>query len=90
VNALGDQSARRRFVEELDRNFSVVAAAGASEAPAEYRIEVPAAEEWLTPFVHLLVVQLLSYYVAIGRGSNPDTGREDHPQHARARIHFKL
>jgi len=79
-----------RASRELGILRVVVAAAGASEAPAEYRIEVPAAEEWLTPFVHLLVVQLLSYYVAIGRGSNPDTGREDHPQHARARIHFKL
>jgi glucosamine 6-phosphate synthetase-like amidotransferase/phosphosugar isomerase protein len=47
-------------------------------------------EEWLSPFVQVVPVQLLSYYVALERACNPDTGREDQPAHARAREHYKL
>src|SRR5713226_2405785 len=67
-----------------------VAAQGVAAAAAEHTIEVPAVEEWLSPFVLVVPLQFLAYFVALERGTNPDTGREDHPQHARARIHFKL
>jgi hypothetical protein len=35
-------------------------------------------------------VQLIAYYVALARSTNPDTCRRDHPAHARARQHFDL
>lgn len=66
-----------------------IAAAGVTEIPAEYSIEVPEMAEWLSPFVQVVAAQLLSYFVALERGSNPDTGREDHPAHAHARRHIE-
>ena len=69
-------------------NPSRAAAERSIESPAI--IEVPRIDEWLSPFVQVVPVQLLSYYVALERGCNPDTGREDQPLHARAREHFKL
>jgi glucosamine--fructose-6-phosphate aminotransferase (isomerizing) len=57
-------------------------------ALADYVIQVPAVDEWLTPFVHAVAGQLLAYFVALERGANPDTGREDQPAHARARRLF--
>ena len=67
-----------------------VSTAGASKAPVEHVIEVPAAPEWLSPFVTTPTVQLLSYFLALERGTQPDTGREHEPAHARAREHYKL
>ena len=88
----GDDQARSllRATGELGVLRVAVAAEGVGEVPAEHRIEVPAIEEWLSPFVQVIPVQLLSYYVALERGVNPDTGREDQPAHARARGHYKL
>ncbi len=40
--------------------------------------------------LQVVPAQLLSYYVALERQCNPDTGREDQPAHARARQHYKL
>jgi glucosamine--fructose-6-phosphate aminotransferase (isomerizing) len=57
-------------------------------ALADHVIQVPAVDEWLTPFVHAVAGQLLAYFVALERGANPDTGREDQPAHARARRLF--
>jgi glucosamine--fructose-6-phosphate aminotransferase (isomerizing) len=48
-------------------------------------LAVPAVEEWLSPFVFLVPLQLLTYYLALARGTNPDCGRQDQPAHARAR-----
>lgn len=88
----GDERARSvlRAAGELGVLRVAVAAKGIAEAPAEHRIEVPAAEEWLSPFVQVVPVQLLSYYVALERQCNPDTGREHQPAHARARAHYML
>jgi glucosamine--fructose-6-phosphate aminotransferase (isomerizing) len=56
----------------------------ASDVPAEVVLEVPQVAEWLSPFLHTLVVQLLSYCVALERGAHPDTGRFHQPPHAAA------
>jgi glucosamine--fructose-6-phosphate aminotransferase (isomerizing) len=57
---------------------------------AEHVIEIPAVEEWLAPFVHLVPLQLLTYWIALERGVNPDTGRQDQAAHARAHALYKL
>ncbi len=79
-----------RAAGELGVLRVAVASSGAADTPAERRIEVPGVEEWLSPFVHVVPVQFLGYYVALERRSNPDTGREDQSNHARARQHYKL
>lgn len=55
-----------------------------------HRLEVPATPEWLSPFVHVIPSQFLSYFLALERGTNPDTGHEDDPAHSRAKQHFQL
>ena len=57
---------------------------------AEYVVEAPALEEWLSPTVLLIPVQLLTYFIALERGINPDTGRQDQSRHARAHALYKL
>jgi glucosamine--fructose-6-phosphate aminotransferase (isomerizing) len=64
--------------------------AAPAEPVAEHVLEVPASGEWLSPLLHVVPVQLLAYYVALARSTNPDTCRRDHPAHARARQHFDL
>ena len=50
---------------------------------------IPPVEEWLSPFVFLVPLQLLTYFLALARGTNPDHGRLDQPSHARARAIYK-
>jgi len=50
---------------------------------------VPAVEEWLSPFVFLVPLQLLTYFLALARGTNPDHGRLDQSEHARAQNIYK-
>jgi glutamine---fructose-6-phosphate transaminase (isomerizing) len=52
-------------------------------------LAVPEAPEWLSAFIQLVPLQLLSYYTALSRGLNPDTGRQDQPGHAAAAKHYK-
>lgn len=52
-------------------------------------LAVPTVEEWLSPFVFLVPLQLLTYFLALARGTNPDRGRQDQPAHASARQHYK-
>lgn len=59
------------------------------EISAEQILVVPEAEEWLAAFVHLVPLQLLTYLVALERGTNPDTGRQEQPAHAAASRHYK-
>ncbi|MGA8145675.1 MAG: SIS domain-containing protein [Candidatus Acidiferrales bacterium] len=47
------------------------------------------AGEWLAAFTHLVPLQLLNYFIALERGLNPDTGRQDQPAHAAASRHYK-
>jgi glucosamine--fructose-6-phosphate aminotransferase (isomerizing) len=59
-----------------------------SGVPAEIVLEVPPVAEWLSPFLHAAVAQLLSYHVALARGANPDTGRFHETAHAAAQKFF--
>ena len=71
----------------------VVATPGAgtgAAAQAEQRIDVPAVAEWLSPLVLVVPLQLICYYVALDRGTNPDRGRQNEPDHARAQKMFVL
>lgn len=70
----------------------LIASHGAApgESVAEHVLEVPACGEWLSPMLQVVPLQLLSYFVAIQRGTNPDTCRREQPAHARARQHFDL
>ncbi|MGA8103750.1 MAG: SIS domain-containing protein [Candidatus Acidiferrales bacterium] len=52
-------------------------------------IEVPDGPSWMSPFLHLIPAQLLAYHLALARGINPDTGRQDQEAHARATRVFK-
>ena len=49
----------------------------------------PGAGEWLAAFTHLIPLQLLNYFIALERGLNPDTGRQDQAAHAAAGRHYK-
>ena len=66
------------------------APAAPPDIPAERIIELPGVPEWLSAFTHLIPIQFLSYYLALARGTNPDTGRQHEPTHARAQSLFKL
>lgn len=59
------------------------------DVSAEQIFTAPEAAEWLTAFVHLVPLQLLTYFMALERGLNPDTGRQDQPAHAAASRHYK-
>ncbi|MHB8526925.1 MAG: SIS domain-containing protein [Candidatus Acidiferrales bacterium] len=61
----------------------------ATDDSADDWFAVPAVEEWLSPFVFLVPLQLLTYFLALARGTNPDHGRLDQPGHARARKIYK-
>lgn len=63
---------------------AIVTRGADSDVPAEIVLEVPEVAEWLSPFLHVVPAQLLSYFVALERGANPDTGRFHEPAHARA------
>lgn len=56
---------------------------------AEHTLVVPECAEWLSAFVHLVPLQLLNYFIALEKGVNPDTGRQDQPAHAAASRHYK-
>jgi glucosamine 6-phosphate synthetase-like amidotransferase/phosphosugar isomerase protein len=50
---------------------------------------VPEAPEWLAAFIHLVPLQLLTYFLALERGVNPDGGRMEQPAHGAASKHYK-
>lgn len=56
---------------------------------AEEILVLPEAPEWLSAFVHLIPLQLLTYYLALERGASPDSGRMEQPAHAAASKHYK-
>jgi glucosamine--fructose-6-phosphate aminotransferase (isomerizing) len=60
------------------------------QPPAEHVVRVPRVPEWLSPFVALIPIQWLSYWVAVERGTNPDNERKENPAHARSREFFRL
>jgi glucosamine--fructose-6-phosphate aminotransferase (isomerizing) len=65
--------------------LAVVSAGAAVDARIEPALVVPAAPDWLALFPHTVAAQLLAYFLALERGTNPDTGREEQPAHRRAR-----
>jgi glucosamine--fructose-6-phosphate aminotransferase (isomerizing) len=56
---------------------------------AEHTFVVPECAGWLAAFVHIVPLQLLTYYMALERDLNTDTGRQDQPAHAAAAKHYK-
>jgi glucosamine--fructose-6-phosphate aminotransferase (isomerizing) len=86
------------------RNLAILRAAGevgalrlavanrakSPDLPAEHVLEIPVAPEWLSPFVTVVPLQLLAYFLALERGTNPDTAREHEPAHERAKAHYQL
>jgi glucosamine--fructose-6-phosphate aminotransferase (isomerizing) len=87
LRAVGELGVYR--VAVISRQNSTAPAAP-PETPAERVIELPGVSEWLSAFTHLIPIQFLSYYLALARGTNPDTGRQHEPAHARAQSLFKL
>ncbi|MGA9593006.1 MAG: SIS domain-containing protein [Candidatus Acidiferrales bacterium] len=56
---------------------------------AEDVLLVPECAEWLQAFVHLAPLQLLNYFLALERGTSPDSGRQEQELHAAASKHYK-
>jgi glutamine---fructose-6-phosphate transaminase (isomerizing) len=87
-----DNRARQilRAAGELRMLRAAIADSSANhDISAEQILVVPETAEWLTAFVHLVPLQLLTYFLALERGLNPDTGRQDQPAHAAASRHYK-
>jgi glutamine---fructose-6-phosphate transaminase (isomerizing) len=79
-----------RAAGELKMLRAAVAPPSANrDISAEHIFVVPEAAEWLCAFVHLVPLQLLSYFTALERALNPDTGRQDQAAHAAASKHYK-
>ena len=51
---------------------------------------LPAVEEIWSPFMYVLPLQLLTYYLALAKGCQPDHFRRDDPAFARAHSHYVL
>lgn len=87
-----DERARQilRAAGELKMlRVAVTTAAANHDISAEHVLVVPELPEWLAAFVHLVPLQLLTYFVALERGLNPDTGRQDQAAHAAAKKHYQ-
>ncbi|MCL6564824.1 MAG: SIS domain-containing protein [Acidobacteriia bacterium] len=92
VAFLDAASAARRTVQALRaaretgaRGLAVVSSGVSVDARTAPVLVVPAAPDWLALFPHTVAAQWLAYFLALERGTNPDTGREEQPAHARAR-----
>ena len=53
-------------------------------------ISVPECDEMFSPIMYLAPLQLLTYWLALELGHNPDTFRLDDPRHLAARQHYTL
>jgi glucosamine--fructose-6-phosphate aminotransferase (isomerizing) len=89
-----DSDARARQILKAAGELGVFRTAIATpsanhDIAAEDVLLVPQCDEWLSAFVHLVPLQLLTYYLAIERGTNPDTGRMEQPGHSKASKHYK-
>jgi len=85
-------AAALRAVSELGALRVLVATQGAApdDAAAEHVLTLPVVSEWRSPLVHVVPLQLLAYFAALERGTNPDTCRRDQPAHTRAHQHYDL
>jgi len=79
-----------RAVGEIGLLRVAVVPEGIEPPPAEHVVRVPRVPEWLSPFVTLIPVQWLAYWMAVERGTNPDNERKEDPRHARSREYFRL
>jgi glucosamine--fructose-6-phosphate aminotransferase (isomerizing) len=79
-----------RAVGEIGALRLAVAPEASAAPPAEHIARVPRVPEWLSPFVTLIPIQWLAYWLAVERGTNPDNERKESPAHARSRNHFRL
>jgi glucosamine--fructose-6-phosphate aminotransferase (isomerizing) len=76
---------------------AIVTPSANHEISAEHTLVVPELApttksetgERLATFTHLVPLQLLNYFIALERGVNPDSGRQDQPPHAAASRHYK-
>jgi glucosamine--fructose-6-phosphate aminotransferase (isomerizing) len=68
---------------------AIVTPSANHDISAEHTLVVPESEEWLAAFVHLIPLQLFTYFIALERGTNPDTGRQEQPAQAAASRHYK-
>jgi glutamine---fructose-6-phosphate transaminase (isomerizing) len=89
-----ETDARARQILQAAGELKMLRAAIASpsanhDISAEQILAVPETPEWFTAFVHLVPLQLLTYFLALERGLNPDTGRQDQAAHAAASRHYK-
>jgi glucosamine--fructose-6-phosphate aminotransferase (isomerizing) len=100
TGAASDNRARQilRAAGELKMLRIAIASPSANhEISAEHTLVVPELAattksetgEWLAAFTHLIPLQLLNYFIALERGVNPDSGRQDQPAHAAASHHYK-
>ncbi len=80
LNAAGELKMLRAAIASPSANHDI---------SAEHILVVPEVAEWLTAFVHLVPLQRLTYFLALERGLNPDTGRQDQPAHAAASRYYK-
>ena len=79
-----------RAAGELKMPRAAIAVLSANhDLSAEQILQVPEAPEWLAAFVHLIPLQLLTYFLALERGVSPDSGRMEQPAHAAASKHYK-
>ncbi|MCH9009503.1 MAG: SIS domain-containing protein, partial [Chloroflexi bacterium] len=53
-------------------------------------IELPTVQEFLTPLLYLVPLQMFTYWLAVESGRNPDTFRLDDPKHQAARENYEL
>jgi glucosamine--fructose-6-phosphate aminotransferase (isomerizing) len=86
-----DQRGRQimRAAGELRMPRAAIAVPSAKhDIAAEKILLVPETPQWLSAFVHLIPLQLLTYYLALERRVSPDNGRMEQPQHAAARKHY--
>jgi len=87
-----DDRARQIFraAGELKVFRSAIATAKANhDIAAEQLLVVPDCEPWLAAFVHLVPLQLLTYFLALERGTSPDSGRMEQAGHCLASRHYK-
>ena len=57
---------------------------------ATHVIHLPVVLEALTPLIYVIPLQLFSYYLALAKGTNPDTFHLDDPRHQQAQTHYTL
>jgi glucosamine--fructose-6-phosphate aminotransferase (isomerizing) len=57
---------------------------------AAHVIHLPVVLEALTPLLYVIPLQLFSYYLALAKGTNPDTFHLDDPRHQQADMHYTL